>query len=51
MSKTRVGVLLGVVLVVGLIVGFGVAALVQPTEGTRIRNAKLRSATRLPTFD
>lgn len=50
MSKTRVWVLLALVLVIGLAVGFGVAALVKPGDPTQIRNAELQVGDEAPDF-
>jgi peroxiredoxin len=50
MSKSTVWVLAGVVLVVGLVVGFAVAALVMPGDAARVRNAELQVGDEAPDF-
>jgi cytochrome oxidase Cu insertion factor (SCO1/SenC/PrrC family) len=50
MSKARVWVLLALVLVIGLAIGFGVAALVKPGDATQIRNAELQVGDEAPDF-
>ena len=50
MSKTTAWVLLGIVLVFGLAVGFGVAVLAKPGDGTQIRNAQLQVGDEAPDF-
>ena len=50
MNKTTIWVLLGIVLVVGLAIGFGVAALVGPGEATQIRNAQVQVGDEAPDF-
>lgn len=50
MDKARVWVLLGIVLVIGLVVGFGVAALLKPGDAAQIRNAQLQVGDEAPDF-
>lgn len=50
MNKATVWMLLGIVLVVGLAVGFAVAAVIRPTGGTQIRNAELQVGDEAPDF-
>lgn len=50
MNKTRVWVLLGIMLVAGLVIGFGVAALARPSDPTRIDNAELQVGDVAPDF-
>jgi peroxiredoxin len=50
MSKTTIWVLLGIVLVVGLAVGFGVAALARPGDAAQIRNAQVQVGDKAPDF-
>lgn len=50
MSKVKPWLLLALVLVTGLAVGFGAAALVKPGDGARIRNAELQVGDKAPEF-
>jgi peroxiredoxin (alkyl hydroperoxide reductase subunit C) len=50
MKKTSVYVLLGVVLAVGLALGYGGAALFGPTGAGKVRNARLRAGDEAPDF-
>ena len=50
MNGTRVWVLLGIMLVVGLLAGVGIAALMRPSDPARIDNAELRVGEVAPDF-
>ena len=50
MGRARIWLLLALVLVIGLAIGFGVAALVQRGDGARIRNAELQVGDKAPDF-
>jgi peroxiredoxin len=49
MSK-KLWILLGALLLIGLVVGFGIATLVRPNDGTQIRNAELQVGDKAPDF-
>ena len=50
MKKTNVYILLGIVLVVGLALGYGGASLFGPAGAGKVRNARLRVGDEAPDF-
>lgn len=50
MSKTMMWGLLAVALVIGLAAGFGIAAVLQGGDATRIRNAQVQVGDEAPDF-
>ena len=50
MNKTTVGIVVGVVLIVGLVLGYIGATLLGPPRAGEVRNAKLRVGGKAPDF-